>query len=125
MRIHIYNVRTVRNWIAGNCELPLIDDIPAGRCWFVKALMGADLKQTKEEAPICRAHLTNNIGVIVDGLLGQNAFNSDIMAIMQDFIGVCRRQIRNWVKSIHSLFILTIHLGGSAMVDDCRRKSNP
>lgn len=73
--------------------------------------MGADLKQIKEEAPICRAHLTNNIGVIVDGLLGQNAFNSDIMAIMQDFIGVCRRQIRNWVKSIYSLFILTIHLG--------------
>jgi len=52
MRIHIYNIRTVRNWIAGNCELPLIDDIPAGRCWFVRALMGADLKQTKEEAPI-------------------------------------------------------------------------
>lgn len=34
------------------------------------------------------AHLTGSISVIVDGLLGQNAFNPDIMAVMLDSIGV-------------------------------------
>ncbi len=34
------------------------------------------------------AHLTSSISVIVDGLLGQNAFNPDIMAVMLDSIGV-------------------------------------
>jgi hypothetical protein len=37
------------------------------------------------------ASLTSSISVIVDGLLGQNAFNPDIMAVMLDSIEVTYR----------------------------------
>jgi hypothetical protein len=40
------------------------------------------------------ASLTSSISVIVDGLLGQNAFNPDIMAVMLDSIGVSNVQIK-------------------------------
>jgi hypothetical protein len=49
------------------------------------------------------AHLTKSIGVIVDGLLGQNAFNPDITAVMQDFIGVSHLQ-KIGLKLFISLF---------------------
>ena len=69
------------------------------------------------------SQLSQSLTAVVDGLLGQNAFNPDIMSVLRDAIGVSRAHN----KSI--LFLnsqpLEIHKYSSVTVDDCTRKSNP